>query len=168
MDFFRVQEDIARSWLIDTIVTQETSQLQGTAHTLDHGARPNRRDSLALNLAWDPRAPGQEDVLNQLIAEAQEHPHALTGPGQARLAIEFLDDGGDWAYRYTLNLPGPAPLTLASAPHAITSLGSDCANGIEAAMATLRDAAAEGTLMLERLAAFIAALGRGPSPDQRD
>jgi hypothetical protein len=152
---FTLNEDIARDWVTNIIVAHELSDLENSASSEQLGPLPQ------LDLAWQPREPGQEDVISSLINCAHHQPGVLTRPENAETAIEFVDDGDDWAYRFLLRISAPAPVTLASPTAEVCRLGDDSTWGIDAAIGILREAVQAADALLGQLDAFVAAATRG-------
>jgi hypothetical protein len=155
MKSFSLNEDITRDWVTNIIVAHELSDLENGANSEQSRPLPQ------LGLAWQPREPGQEDVISSLIHCAHHQPGVLTRPGNAEIAIEFVDDGNDWAYRFLLEISAPAPVTLASPTAEACRLGDDSTCGIDAAIGILHETAQTANALLGQLDAFVAATIRG-------
>lgn len=155
MKLFTLNEDIARDWATDIIVANEFAGLEDSIDSAQ--AEPLSQ----LHLAWRPREPGQEDVISSLIHCAHHQPDVLTHPENAETAIEFVDDGDDWAYRFLLRISDPAPVTLASPTAEVCRIGDNSTWGIDAAIGILREAVQAANVLLGQLDAFVAAATRG-------
>jgi hypothetical protein len=58
---FLLNENVARDWVTNIIVAHELSDLDNNINSEQPGPLPH------LDLAWQPREPGQEDVISSLI-----------------------------------------------------------------------------------------------------
>lgn len=154
MKSFTLNEDVARAWVTNIIVAHELSDLENSVDSEQPGPLPQ------LDLAWQPREPGQEDAISSLIHRAHHQPDVLTRPENAETAIEFVDDGDDWAYRFLLRISAPAPVTLASPTTEVLRLGDDSTWGIDAAIGILRETVQAADALLGQLDAFVAATTR--------
>lgn len=154
MKSFTLNEGIARDWVTNIIVAHELSDLENSVNSEQSGLLPQ------LDLAWQPREPGQEDVISSLIRCAHHQPGVLIRPENVETAIEFVDDGDDWAYRFLLRISAPAPVTLASQTAEVRRLGDDSTWGIDAAIGILRETVQAADALLGQLDAFVAAMTR--------
>ena len=139
----------AREWLTAAIV----------AHELDlesSNSQPSANKRLPINIDWDPQAPGQEDIVRELVRAAQQEITVMECPQGAALDLEHLDDGDDWCFRFVLSLDTPAPLLIAGPPRAISQLRQGATCGIEAAMSILDQAEMAGNTLLSQLALYVA------------
>jgi hypothetical protein len=109
---------------------------------------------------WRPREPGQEDAVASLVRCAQVQTGILVPAENAEVALEFVDDGDDWSYRFLLHVRAPVPVTLVSPPREVHRIGEDSASGIDAAVGILREAALVAGDLRERLDAFAEAAAR--------
>jgi hypothetical protein len=150
MRSFILHEEAARDWVTSLIVAYELTDLDMGTSLNTLGRMPQ------LGMAWQPREPGQEDIISALIHDAHHQPDVLTHPEHAETAIEFLDDGDDWSYHFLLEVTAPPPVTLTSRPRQIQQLGDDSAFGVNAAIGILREAAQTANALLDQLNAFIA------------
>jgi hypothetical protein len=105
---------------------------------------------------WQPHDPGQQDAVPALMRNAHDEPGVLVHPEGMSTDLCCIDDGDDWSYQFLLSVTIPAPLTLASLPRPIRSLGG---NGIagNGAMAILRETTQAANTLLGQLYAFVVA-----------
>lgn len=154
MASFILDEEAARDWVTSLVVAYELADLDASMSIPETGS------ALQLGMDWQPREPGQEDVVSALIRQAQRQPGVLAHPENAQVAIEFLDDGDDWCYHFLLHISAPVAVTLTSAPKEVGHLGDDLAFGVDAAVGVLREAVQTADELLERLNAFVKAATR--------
>jgi hypothetical protein len=166
MQRYRLDEDAARRWLTETILATESTDLDSPypsdAPPLADAGSPTASTELPLGLAWRPSEPGQEDLVSELIRQAQDQAHVLIGPPHTQITITFLDDGADWAYQFVVELNEPVQLRLAGDPHPTKDLGVDLHDtagatqpgGLEAALILLRQASDTGNALLDQLATY--------------
>jgi hypothetical protein len=148
---FSLNRDIARDWVEDVIVAHEMSDLCQSGDAVR---------MLQLDLAWQPRDPGQEDRVSSLISLAHHQPGLFRRPDEAEAVIEFVDDGDDWAYRYLLQITAPTPVILASPTREARCIGDDSVRGIEAAIGILQETAQAADALLRQIGAFVTAVTR--------
>ena len=146
---FTLDESLAREWLTLAIVAYEFDAEPACSEAVAGEER------LSIGMAWDPRAPGQEDIVRQLVRAAQREPAVIGCPDGAMLDVEYLDDGDDWCVRFVLAVAAPAPLLVAGPPQLICRLGNDAPCGIEAALRILDQAVEAGNLLLMQLAVYV-------------
>lgn len=151
MSAFTLDEEAARDWVANLIVTHELADLDGSPVP---DALPR------ITLDWRPREPGQEDAVASLIRHAVRRPGVLVRPENADVTIQFVDDGDDWSYHILLCVGPPAPLTLAGVPNQVRCLGEDAAFGVDAAIGVLREVARTAETLLGQLHAFVDATVR--------
>lgn len=173
-DTYFLDEEAAQNWLTGLIVAVEMSDLgdggdasfsagvsaTGTGAEMDPFA-PQDVATPLIGLGWDPRAPGQEDTTSLLVQQAQRT-GALIGPSHSWIAIQYVDDGDDWAFQWLLCFAEPAQLTVASKPYAIARLGGGHNYGIDAACAILHEAVEAANTLRGQVAAFCARFSTGP------
>jgi hypothetical protein len=151
MEPFALDEEATREWLTRLMVACELGDLAP-----DDGADIQVRP--CIDLAWRPRTPGQEDAVSWLIGQAQSQVGVLSHPEETKVTIGFVDDGDDWCYQFFLVVNLPLSLMLAARPQEISRLGSDSAfNGIDAAVAVLREAMQAANALASQLTAFVSA-----------
>lgn len=139
---FLLREDQVKTWLTELIVAREL-------HDAFDGAAPSAH-APPIGMAWHHGAVGEEDPAVLLVKAAQQA-GLLAGPPGAELRLEYLDDGGEGYYRFLLDVPHPAPLTLASPPQGVQDLADPGASAPDAALMILRCAAAAGQRLLDQL-----------------
>ncbi|MFB9834838.1 hypothetical protein [Actinoallomurus acaciae] len=125
-----------------------------------------------IGMDWRPREPGQEDAVASLVRCAQDQAGILVPAADTEVALEFVDDGDDWSYRFILHVRAPVPVTLASPPREVHRIGEDAVFGVDAAVGVLREAALVAGDLRRQLAAFAEAYARpypgGAGPGRRD
>ncbi|TDB89150.1 hypothetical protein E1264_09265 [Actinomadura sp. KC216] len=151
MKDFALNEKVARDWLTELAVAHELAGLDCPSGNRDGGAGPQ------VHLAWQPREPGQEDVVSRLIEGAHEQTDVLSHSEHAAVGIEFIDDGNDWCYRFLLHIISPVSVTLAAPATEVAQLGDDSVYGVEAAISILREAQRSANSLLGQLQGFVAA-----------
>jgi hypothetical protein len=154
MTSFILNEEAARDWVTSLIMAHELADLDTNVNL------PALEPMPQLGLGWQPREPGQEDTVAALIRHAHHQPGVLTRPEQAKVAIEFVDDGDDWCYHFLLDISAPIPVTLTSTPKEVRRLGDDFTFAVDAAIGILREATQTADTLLEQLNAFVKAATR--------
>lgn len=153
---FAVKDDAARAWLRQVIA--------GTV-----AANPAERtdyETPAIDPDW---APGRnfDDFDLPALVTAAARAGVLTGPAGATVEYETIRDDDGYGYRWLVYLDHPAArgevvtLRLASAYHQLERIGDPDAEGLAAAMAILREAAAFGDALLADLDAVAVARTSG-------
>jgi|SRR3569833_80319 len=150
MTSFILNEEAARDWVTSLIMTNELADLDLSV------SEPMPQ----LGMDWQPRQPGQEDAIVDLIQRVQRQPGVLAPAENAEVAIEFVDDGDDWSYHFLLYVRAPVPVTLTSTPKEVRRIGDDSTFGVEAAIGILREATKAADALLEQLNAFVKATPR--------
>lgn len=154
MNLFSLNEEAAREWLTELVMAHELADLDDPHGTQKGGMEPQ------IHLAWQPRDPGQEDVVSCLIEQAHDQREVLFHPEHAATDIEFIDDGNDWCYRFLLRIDTPVSVTLASPAREVTHLGDDSVYGVEAAIGVLRETEQSANTLFGQLNGFVAAMIR--------
>jgi hypothetical protein len=166
MTSFILNEEAARAWVRSLITAYELADVNGDADGSASVSMPQ------IGMDWRPREPGQEDAVASLVCCAQVQPGILVSAENAEVAMEFVDDGDDWSYRFLLHVRAPVPVTLVSPPKEVHRIGDDSAFGVDAAVGILREAALVAEDLRERLEAFVEATARpysawGAGPGRR-
>ncbi|GLY82324.1 hypothetical protein Airi02_002560 [Actinoallomurus iriomotensis] len=162
MTSFRLDEEAARDWVTGLIIAYELAGLNGGDDDFDFDS--DFASTPQLGMDWRPREPGQEDAVAALVRCAQKQPGILVPAQNAEVAIEFVDDGDDWSYRFLFHVRAPVPVTLISPPREVYRIGEDRAFGVDAAIGVLREAASAAAALQERLEAFVEASTRVRRP----
>src|SRR5690349_1678528 len=110
MTSFMLNEEAARDWVTGLIVAYEFADLNTNLDLSASVSLPQ------IGMNWQPREPGQEDTIADLIRRSQHQPDILTPAENTEVEIEFVDDGDDWSYHFLLHVRAPVPVTLTSAP----------------------------------------------------
>lgn len=153
---FTLNEDAARDWLTDLVVSHELAEALGETPAPDTEAPP-------IGMTWNPGDVGEEDTVCLLVHTAQRV-GLVTKPSHAFLDFEYIDDGDTGRYRWLLDLTAPTPLKLCALSESLPRLGQSGATGIAAALAILREAVEAANLLLHQLSDYIKASpppGRG-------
>lgn len=154
MTSFILNEEAARDWVTSLIVAYGLADLDISLDLSRADPTPN------IGLDWQPREPGQEDAVADLIRRAEHQPGVLVPAESAEVAIEFVDDGDDWSYHFLLHVRAPVPVTLTSTPKEVRWIGDDSTFGVDAAIGILRETAQAANALLEQLNAFVKATVR--------
>lgn len=157
MTSFILNEGAARAWVRSLITAYELADMIGDADGPASVSMPQ------IGMDWRPREPGQEDAVASLVRCAQDQAGILVPAENTEVALEFVDDGDDWSYRFMLHVRAPVPVTLASPPREVHRIGEDAAFGVDAAVGILREAALVAGDLRKRLEAFVEASAR-PCP----
>jgi hypothetical protein len=150
---FTLNEEAARDWVTNLILAFELTDVDPGADGSAAGPMP------PIGMDWSPREPGQEDAVASLVRCAQAQ-KVLVSARNTEVALEFVDDGDDWSYRFLLHVRAPVPVTLASSPREVHRIGEDSVIGVDAAVGILREAALVAGDLWERLEAFVEAAVR--------
>lgn len=153
---FALDEDAARTWLMDLVVAHELAEALGEPSAADTEAPP-------IGMTWNPGDVGEEDTVH-LLVHATQRAGLITKPSHALLDFEYIDDGDGGRYRWLLDLTVPTPLKLSSLSESLSLLGHAGATGIAAALAILREAVEAANLLLHQLSDYVKASappGRG-------
>lgn len=154
MTTFTLNEEAARDWVTSLVMAYELAEMNGGADDPVAVSMPQ------IGMDWHPREPGQEDAVASLVRCAQVQTGILVPAENAEVALEFVDDGDDWSYRFLLHVRAPVPVTLVSPPREVHRIGEDSASGVDAAVAILREAALVAGDLRERLESFAEAVAR--------
>lgn len=150
MEQFGVDDERARAWVAELIVAWELCEAPQADVDAWNPQAPT------IDLAWEPRDPGQEEAVYLLVRAAQLA-GALTTPDGLSVEFEYVDDGDEGSYRWLVSIFSPARLDLVSETAPIGRLGQVGALAVPAALGILREAARMANLLVEQLSDYVAA-----------